>query len=391
VIAVGLMSGTSLDGVDAALARIVPKGGSYALETLRFETFSYSLALELELRASLPPNAGSVAAVARLHRALGDAYARAAAQIGRGEAVDYVASHGQTVWHDGSNGVTLQIGDAFSIRDAVNATVCYDFRSADTAAGGHGAPLVPYVDALLLSSAREDRVALNLGGIANVTLLPKGVRPVAAVAFDTGPANMLIDAFVAARTRQRLRYDEDGRLARSGRVDGGALEGLLRDEYFHAAPPKTTGREHFGEQFLAQHAEPFAALSLEDGAATLTELTAVSIASAVAGTPFRGAPLIVSGGGARNSFLLERLAERAAARVELSDAFGFPAAAKEALAFAVLGYETLRGRAANVPAATGARRGVVLGAIAPLALPELLSRLRLEVGAEEIAARHGRA
>jgi anhydro-N-acetylmuramic acid kinase len=392
VIAIGLMSGTSLDGIDAALLRIEPRAGSYALELLRFETFAYAPSLKEDLVAALPPNAGSVAAIANLHGALGRAYARAADEMRCGERVDFVASHGQTIWHDGTAHVTLQIGDAFVIRETVNATVCYDFRSADTAAGGHGAPLVPYVDGLLLGSAGEDRVALNLGGIANVTLLRKGADANEVIAFDTGPGNMLLDAFLAQRTAGRRCFDEDGALARTGHAHEGALEAMLGDEYFLAPPPKTTGRERFGQQYLLKHAARLDGLTLEDGAATLTELTAVAIAFAIRRAGFRGATLVVSGGGARNSFLLQRLAARIApARLERSDALGLPADAKEAIAFAVLGYETLRGRAANVPSATGARRGVVLGALAPHDLPDLFEKLRLEVGAEEIRADHGRA
>ena len=171
----------------------------YALELLRFETFAFDGDLSAALRAVLPPHNGSVAALADLHRTLGQALAQAARGVAGSEQVGYVASHGQTVWHDGARNVTLQVGDPFAIRESVNATVCYDFRSADCAAGGHGAPLVPYVDALLFSSPREDRAALNIGGIANATLLPKsGAREV--TAFDTGPGNILIDAFVRERT-----------------------------------------------------------------------------------------------------------------------------------------------------------------------------------------------
>jgi anhydro-N-acetylmuramic acid kinase len=275
--------------------------------------------------------------------------------------------------------VTLQIGDPFVIREAVDATVCYDFRSADCAAGGQGAPLVSYVDALLLGSPEEDRVALNLGGIANVTLLRKGALADEAIAFDTGPANMLLDAFVTQRAGGRLRRDDDGRLARTGRVDEALLAAMLSDAYFAAPVPKTTGRERFGAQFFSQHADSLAALSLEDGAATLTELTAASIAQAIHGAGLRGARTIVSGGGGRNRALLERIAARLApARVETSEAMGFPADAKEAMAFAVLGYETLRGRVANVPAATGAAHPAVLGAIAPHDLTSLLAEVKRE-------------
>jgi len=261
----------------------------------------------------------------------------------------------------------------------VSATVCYDFRNADCAAGGQGAPLVARVDALLLSSAAEDRVALNLGGIANVTLLRKGATPDDAIAFDSGPSNMLLDAFVRARTQGAQQFDRGGALAAAGRVDSALLSAMLADEYFALPPPKTSGRERFGAQFLARHERELAKLSTEDGAATLTELTAATVADAIERQGFARARVIAAGGGANNSRLLARLAARLKrGRVERSDAMGTPVDAKEAIAFAVLGYETLRGRAGNVPAATGARRPVVLGAIAPWRLSELLARIEAE-------------
>jgi anhydro-N-acetylmuramic acid kinase len=373
------MSGTSLDGVDAALVEIRPRRERYDVKTVRFQTYPFEPELREALIAALPPNAGSLAEIARLHYGLGRAYARAAGALAGADSIAFVASHGQTIWHDGAAHVTLQIGDAFAIRAAVDATVCYDFRSADCAAGGQGAPLVAWTDTLLLGSADEDRVALNLGGVANVTLLRAGASPYGAIAFDTGPANLLIDLFVSQRSEGRLRFDEDGAFAAAGRPDEGLLDAMLRDEYFSAAPPKTTGRERFGAHFLARYAAPLAELSTEDGAATLTELTVASIAQALERTGFARSRIIVSGGGARNRTLVRKLAGWLEnARVEPSDAMGLPVDAKEAIAFAVLGYETLRGRAANVPAATGAARRVVLGAIAPCNLRELLAA----VGAE---------
>ncbi len=300
----------------------------------------------------------------------------------RRDRIGFVASHGQTLWHDGAHHMTLQLGDAFVIRQAVGATVCYDFRSADCAAGGQGAPLVARVDALLLGGAGEDRVALNLGGIANVTLLGKHGRPRDAIAFDTGPANMLLDAFVSERTRGHHAFDPEGSFAAAGQPDAALLEAMLDDEYFAAPPPKTSGREHFGRHYLERHGDRLASLSIEDGAATLAELTAETIGRALAREGFAGARVIVSGGGARNRALLERIVKRLApARVETSDAMGLPAEAKEAMAFAVLGYETLRARAGNAPRATGASAEVVLGAIAPYRLDELLSEVHREVRA----------
>ncbi len=381
MLAVGLMSGTSLDGVDAALVSILPRGERYSVELVRFETYPFERALREALFAALPPNAGSVRAVAHLHNTIGRACAQAACAIAGSDPIRYVASHGQTVWHDGPAQVTFQLGDAFVIREAVKATVCYDFRSGDCAAGGQGAPLVTRVDALFLNSATEDRVALNLGGIANVTLLRAAAPPGEAIAFDSGPANMLLDAFIRKRTGGKERFDRDGALAAAGRADETLLAGMLGDGFFAESPPKTTGREHFGDEFLSRHGKALARLSLEDGMATLTELTAASIGEAITRFGFAGARVIVSGGGAHNRSLLARLSARLkTARVETSDAMGIPVDAKEAMAFVVLGYETLRGRAGNVPAATGAARPAVLGAIAPYNLRVLLEEIESECG-----------
>ncbi len=378
MIAVGLMSGTSLDGIDAALVEITPRDRGYALDLVRFETYPYDDDLLRALRSALPPQSGSVAVVAALHHALGQAFARAAGAIASGRRIDYVASHGQTVWHDGARHVTLQLGDPFAVRDGVCATVCYDFRSADCAAGGHGAPLVPYVDALLFSDALEDRIAINLGGIANLSFLPKD-DPGAVTAFDTGPGNMLMDAFVRERSGGADTMDRDGALAATGRIDAELLAAMLGDDYFALTPPKSTGRERFGSQFFGRYGERLSRLSIEDGLATLAELSAASIADAVSKAGFAPHRAILSGGGTHNAHLVARLAARLSpARVENSDAMGIPPDAKEAMAFAVLGYETLRGRAANVPRATGAVSSVPLGAIAPYRLRDLLENVERE-------------
>lgn len=379
MIAVGLMSGTSLDGIDAALVRIRPAAESYKIDLLNFQTAPFSEELTTLLAGLLPPSTGTVANVARAHRALGEAFAQAVELVESDMPIDYVACHGQTIWHDGGAHVTLQIGDVFQIRDRAGASVCYDFRSGDCSAGGHGAPLVPYVDALLLRDPHEDRIAVNIGGIANLTLVPRGASAADVVAFDTGPGNMLIDAFVRARTNGAAAYDSGGELALKGSVDEEMLRSFLADPYFAAPPPKSTGRERFGSQFFDGHRSALAALSLEDGAATLAALTVESIAQAVRSVSASGARVIVSGGGARNAALVQGLQERLRDfRVERSEAMGLNPDAKEAIAFAVLGYETLRGRAANIPRATGASRPALLGAIAPFRLPQLLGKVQAE-------------
>ncbi len=379
MLAVGLMSGTSLDGIDAALVHIQPDGPAYRVELLNFTTVAFERDLADRLRSSLPPNAGTVEGAAHAHRMLGDAFAGAAAAAAGDSRVDYVASHGQTLWHDGDAHVTLQLGDAFAIRERMRASVCYDFRSADCAAGGHGAPLVPYVDALLLRDANEHRVAVNIGGIANITAIAPDARPEDVIAFDSGPGNMLIDAFVRFRSNGGLTYDRDGELALQGRIDDPALRAMLADPYFALMPPKTTGRERFGAQFLRAHGDALDELSLEDGAATLTALTAASIADGVRSTSPPGARVVVSGGGAHNAAILRDLARRLADfTVQTSNAMNIPADAKEAMAFALLGYETLRARPANVARVTGARHPVVLGAIAPYDLSALLTKMEQE-------------
>jgi len=377
MIAVGLMSGTSLDGIDAALVRLVPTSQGYDVELERFETFAFEPGLRDTVVRAVAPHRSSVPELAALHVALGEAFGEAARTVAGGRPIDYVASHGQTIFHDGPGHVTWQLGDAFALRERAGATVVYDFRSADCAAGGQGAPLVPYVDALLFA-ADEPRIALNLGGIANLTYLPAGAPAAEAVAFDSGPANLLLDLFVAERTRGALRYDRDGEHARRGAVDRRLLEEMLADPYFPLEPPKSTGRERFGSGFLAAHGR-IETLTIEDGAATLLALSAESIAAAVRRTAPAGARVVLSGGGARNRTLVERL--RAALDgypILSSDALGIDPDAKESLAFAVLGYEALRGRAAGLPRVTGARRPAVLGAIAPVRLEELLERMHEE-------------
>lgn len=379
MIAIGLMSGTSLDGIDAALIRIRPRRRSYAIDLLNFVTCPFEPDLHERLRNVLPPNGGSIEGAAQIHHELGHAFARAAELAVSDMPIDYIASHGQTVWHAGERHITLQLGDPFIIRERLQTTVCYDFRSADCAAGGHGAPLVPYVDALLLADEEEDRVAVNVGGIANLTVIPKGAGPYDVLAFDSGPGNMLIDAFVRSRTGGDMTFDRDGALAAAGSVNTPALQALLADPYFALVPPKSTGRERFGAQFLQAHANHIDSLSLQDGAATLTALTAQTLAAAIESAAPAGARVLVSGGGARNRTLMAALEERLPQRrVERSDVMSFHSDAKEAIAFALLGYETLRGRAANVPRATGARHPVPLGAIAPYDLHSLLAKVESE-------------
>jgi anhydro-N-acetylmuramic acid kinase len=386
--ALGLMSGTSLDGIDAALVDVRPNATGYALDLVRFVCEPFSAEVRARLRAALPPYQAVPAEIAALDALLGDAFATAATRAATGSAVDFIASHGLTLFHRGEASLTMQIGDPYRLRDALAASVVFDFRRADCALGGNGAPLVPYVDALLFSSTEEDVVALNLGGIANVTVLERGAPMERATAWDTGPGNMLIDAFVGARTGGAESFDRGGAYALRGRIHEAVVADVIAREAFYLAlpPPKSTGRERFGAMLLDAHAELFAPLSLEDGCATLAALTVATICDSLSAYGPARARVIASGGGTQNAALMvmlrERL-ERAGSSLHVSDAYGIASDAKEAIAFAVLGYETLRGRPASLPGATGASKPALLGAVAPFALEALLAKIRAECTANE--------
>ncbi len=382
MLAVGLMSGTSLDGIDAALVRLEPRGARYDLELLRAHTTPFPHRLSALLRAALPPRAPSPRAVALLDALLGRALGAAACNVAGEQRVDFVASHGLTLYHDGASHRTMQVGDPYAIRDRARATVVFDFRRADCAAGGQGAPLVPFADPLLFGDGEGTTVALNLGGIANVTIVPARASSDPLRAWDTGPGMMLIDAFV--RSRSEGRWDEGGRLAARGRTSEATLHALLDDAYFDLAPPKSTGRERFGDAFFARHSAALEALDTPDGCATLCALTVESIARELERERVSRGRVVASGGGTHNATLLRMLAERLGPQFEVlvSSAVGIDPDAKEAMAFAVLGYETLRGRPAGTPSVTGARRAAVLGAIVPFALDELMAKLQREVAAK---------
>jgi anhydro-N-acetylmuramic acid kinase len=380
--ALGLMSGTSLDGIDALLLDLRPRGEAYAFEVVRFA----SMPFDSEFRAWLldkvmPPHRPAPAVLAKLDRELGLRLADAAREVAGDEPVDFVASHGLTVHHDGAGRRTMQLGDPYAIREAIGATVVFDFRRADCAAGGEGAPLVPYVDAMLLGSDRRDTLALNLGGIANLTVIRQGVPASEVRAWDVGPGNMLIDAFVRARTSGKESYDADGSHALGGHVSQAAVEAMLKDPYFAQEPPKSTGRERFGAQFLKKHARSLAKVSLANGCATLAALTVEAIARDIERYAPPRARLIVSGGGVHNHSLLAGIALRVGAGYDVVpfDDLGVDGDAKEAMAFAILGYEALRGRPAGVPAVTGAQSAAVLGAIVPFALDDLMRKVEREV------------
>jgi anhydro-N-acetylmuramic acid kinase len=368
---IGLMSGTSLDGVDAACVYVLETAGEpLRLKTRRAVTVPFEASLHERLLKALPPNEPDQREVAELDVAIGEAFA-AAAQAVAGDGVDFIASHGLTLFHDGPARLSVQIGNPYVVRDRLRASVIYDFRRADCALGGQGAPLVPYVDALLFGGG--PLVGLNIGGIANVSVIGRGAGGVAG--WDTGPGNILIDAFVRMKTGGAHEYDAAGAYALRGTVDAARLAKMLHDEYFSRKPPKSTGREHFGARYLANN--DLFSLSLEDGCATLTELTAQTIAAAVNECGTASRRVIVSGGGVDNPAILRALRSALPdSAIARSDEFGIDAQFKEAIAFAVLGFETLRGRPSSLPAVTGATEPALLGSIAPYELEALLAKVR---------------
>ncbi|MCY9784359.1 anhydro-N-acetylmuramic acid kinase [Nocardiopsis sp. EMB25] len=376
MIVVGLSSGTSADGIDVAAARLRLHGPLVRLTPLGHRTLAYSADLRRAIRDALPPAATTLEAVCRLDTRIGQEFAEAARrgvdELAGGRA-DLIASHGQTLFHwveDTAARGTLQLGQPAWIAEATGLPVVSDLRAADVAAGGQGAPLAGLLDVLLLGGRAQPVAALNLGGIANATVVRPGAPP---VAFDTGPANALIDAAVRRITGGRADLDTDGALARSGRPNPALLEHLLTEPYYRLTPPKTTGVELFGPAHLDAALRRVAVPEAGDLLATLVELTAVTVADAL--RPHGVTEVFASGGGVRNPVLMERIAARIApARLGASDDLGLDGDAKEAYLFALIGFLTWHGLPGSVPACTGARRAPVAGRLtpghAPLGLPE---------------------
>jgi len=323
----------------------------------------------------------SVAELSRLNFLMGELYAEAVLATLRRFRVtaDLIGCHGQTIYHQGEPQsflgrkitTTWQTGEGAIVAARVGVPVVSDFRPADMAAGGKGAPLVPYLDYLWFRNARIGRIVQNLGGIANLTAIPPGASPDRVQAFDTGPGNMVIDAVTHELFGQR--FDRGGRIAASGKVVEPVVERILRQPFFRAKPPKTAGREEFGREFVREFLRWCGRARKEDIVATATAITARSIGDAIERfvigripTPSGFQELILSGGGAKNSTLVKMISERPAPRgirVRFSDELGLPAEAKEAVAFAMLAYQTWHRRPSNVPSATGAKRAAVLGKI----------------------------
>ncbi len=374
---VGLISGTSADGIDAAVVELDGAPPTLEWTLLAATEVPFDPQLSEMIFAAFRPETATVDRLCALNFYLGDALADAALTAIdlaglHPQQVDLIGSHGQTVWHipEGPDASTLQLGEAAVIAERTGITTVSNFRTRDMAAGGQGAPLVSFVDALLLRDPIHIRVAQNIGGIGNLTFLPPSGDAGSILAFDTGPGNMLIDDAVLRMTGGAMRFDEDGRIAASGTVSQSLLRELLAHPYYAQRPPKTTGREEFGRQYGGEvwRRAQEAGLAAPDIVATVTALTAESIAHAYrAYLPVLPHQALVSGGGARNATLLRQLASLLPGTAILTtDDVGLPSSAKEAVAFAVLAYETWHQRPGNLPAATGARRRVVLGNITPI-------------------------
>ncbi len=391
LIVAGVMSGTSADGVDVAVCRISParaKGETPRIKLLGHVGMTYPKAVRAAVLNAMDADAISVAELSRLNWRLGEVYADAVekAQSSLGVKVRLVGCHGQTVYHQGaaekylgrSVRATWQIGEAAVIAERLRVPVVSDFRPADVAAGGQGAPLVPMLDYCRFRSAKVSRVLLNLGGIGNLTAIPAEAEMDGVMAFDTGPGNMVIDGCM--RRLYEREFDRNGTVARAGKVLPGVVDEILKERYFSALPPKSCGREQFGEAFVSRLIAMCRKAGGsedrdEDVVATGTALTAASILNAyrrfVWGHVGQAAPLspiefVVAGGGAKNSSLMRMLQDGLqplGVKVRLMEELGVPAQAKEGVAFALLAWLSWNGLPGNVPAATGARRSVVLGKV----------------------------
>ena len=382
LLVLGLMSGTSADAIEVALARISGAPPNLNAKLLNHTSINFPSQLRREILRVAEQQPISAGDLSQLNFRLGETFAEAALTACRHfrispKKVALIGSHGQTIFHQGRAvpylgrriASTLQIGEPAIIAARTGITTVGDFRPADIAQGGQGAPLVPYVDYLLYRHAKLGRVSLNLGGIANITVIPAAARPDPILAFDTGPANMLIDALVAHFTHDRQRYDKDARLAQQGRSVPALINELMRDPYLKLAPPKSTGREYYGRSYIQKllATGPRHKAKPNDLIRAPTIFTALSIVDALNRFVLpktKIQQLIVSGGGAHNPLIMGQLSA-ALPRVQIvpSSQLGVPEDAKEAFAFALLACETFHQRPSNVPSATGAHRPAILGKI----------------------------
>lgn len=376
-LAVGIMSGTSLDGIDVAIARIEGDFPHIGLQPVGFMTIPFKPALLKRIRQVINNQDVTTALVCSLNVELGEAFADAVKTVcGRYHIalseLDFIASHGQTVWHmphpeNGHVASTLQLGEGAVIAQRCQTTVVSNFRPADMAAGGQGAPLVPYADYVLFRDVDKHRAVLNIGGIANLTVLPKGGDFDQVFAFDTGPGVMVMDAWCDHAFG--LPYDKDGLRASQGRLIPGLLDQLMDNPYLNMIPPKSTGRETFGVSMMDTLTTLCQDMDKDDVLTTLVHWTALSIVGACKDFVMKRVvidELLMGGGGAFHPLLVSLIMHHLpGVKVMTLESLGFDSAAKEALAFIILGYATLSGQPANVPGATGASAAVVLGQIHP--------------------------
>lgn len=383
MIVAGVMSGTSADGINVALVRIGEarkhsKPAATSLRLLGHAEFRYPKAVRSAVLALMNASSAKVADLARMNFLLGELYSDAVLTTQRMFHIkaELVGCHGQTLYHQGAPGnylgrklaVTWQTGEGAIAAHRLRVPVVSDFRVADMAAGGKGAPLVPFLDFMLFRHPIMGRIVLNIGGIANLTAVPAGAAQRDVIAFDTGPGNMVIDAL--AEKVLHKPYDRDGRAAATGTVIESVLDAVLSAPFFRAKPPRTAGREEFGREFSARFLRACDRASKPDSFATVTALTARSIADAIQRFVLRKnaayQEIIVSGGGLKNATLMAMLANSVTPlglQLRSSDELGLPSDAKEAAAFALLAYETWHRRPSNVPSATGAKKPAVLGKI----------------------------
>lgn len=407
---IGLMSGTSVDGIDACLVEISGNGLHTKTNILAFETYSYDKPTRTAILGTCNPETGTVDKVCQLNFHLGKLFANAAKSIANKaqiaiQDIDLVGSHGQTIYHIPNPEIisktevrsnefnstdvdidalkkepwdlphirsTLQIGEPSVIAQETGVTTVADFRPRDMAAGGQGAPLVPYVDFLLFRDKEKGRALQNIGGIANVTILPKNCGINDVVAFDTGPGNMIIDRITELATNDTQHFDEGGKLAARGKIHDSLLAALLAHPYLSKPPPKTTGREEFGKSFADKLYKDATDSGIKDLdiLATVTAFTARTIADSYKQwilSKHQLSEIILSGGGSHNSTLVKFLRQYLDPTIQIHsiNKFGISPNAKEALAFAILANETISGNPNNIPSATGAREAVIMGKIIP--------------------------
>jgi anhydro-N-acetylmuramic acid kinase len=374
----GLMSGTSADGVDAAIIDI----DKDKVSVLAFDTFPYPAAVRRGIFTLVESKEAGAADVSHLNFVIGEVFAEAVIKLCRKsgidlKTIDLIGSHGQTIYHNPRGRrlwkrmvrCTLQIGEPAVIAQRTGITTVADFRPRDIAAGGQGAPLVPFADYVLFRDKKKNRAIQNIGGIANVTYLPAGCRRQDIIAFDTGPGNMIIDGIVSLATKGREKFDLGGKIAAHGAVDRELLNNMLRHPFFRIWPPKSTGREMFGKEYrdILYRRARRKGLSIEDIAATVTAFTAASIGlSYKRFLPAMPDELVLCGGGAKNNTLIKMLREELGrVKILTSSELGINYDAKEAISFAILAYATIKGIANNVPSATGADEALILGKITP--------------------------